>query len=203
MLTKTQKKIIASLLNNPLGEQFSIRGIAKKLGLSYTLTYNNIASLEKQTIIRKIDVPPAQIIVVHDLAPQEILIDVELETRNIILKKHTWIKVMLDDIMSNVKNPFFTLMIFGSYAKRTQTQRSDIDLLVIVQNLEYVKEIENAVNKAYTKVKKSLIIVSVDEFKDMLFNNTALNVSNEARKSHIILHGVEQYYRLLKTVHKR
>ncbi len=202
MLTKTQKKILALLLNNPTNEQFSIRGIAKKLGLSYTLTYNNIASLEKQTIIRKIDIPPAQIIAIHDLVPKEILIDVELETRNLFLQKHTWIKVMLDDIMSNVKNPFFTLMIFGSYAKATQTQRSDIDILVIIQNREYVKEIEAAVNKAYTKIKKSLIIVKVDEFKEMILNNTALNVGNEVSKSHIILHGVEQYYQLLKMVKK-
>lgn len=198
MLTKTQKKILALLLNQIGDEQLSIRGIARKLGLSYTLTYNNIVNLDNKKIIRKLEVPPAQIITIHDFAPTEVLVDIELERRNDFFKRNSWIKVMFDDIMSNVNNYFFVLLIFGSYSKGTETSKSDIDLLAITPKKDDLKEIENVINKVYTKVKKSIIVVTVDDFKEMISISQILNVGNEARKNHIILYGAEQYYQILK-----
>lgn len=204
MLTRTQRKILALLLNQVSDEQLSIRGIARKLGLSYTLTYNNIINLDKERIVRKLEVPPAQIITIHDFAPTEVLVDIELERRNDFLKRNSWIKVMLDDIMSSVNNYFFVLLVFGSYSKGTETSKSDIDLLAITPKKDDdFKEIENAINKVYTKVKKGIIVVTVDNFKEMISIPQVLNVGNEARKTHIILYGVEQYYQILKKVYSK
>ena len=202
MFTKTQEQILTFLLSNP-EEQLTIRGIAKRLGKSYTLVYNNIAKLEKENIIRKRNVPPGQIITLNEFAPTEIFVDIELKRKKEFLKKYPWVQLMLKDILSSTKNPFFILLVFGSYAKSTQTKSSDFDLLIIVQDKKDIKGIEYAIDRAYTKVKKGLNFIDINDLKEMIKNTNELNIGNEAKKHHIILYGVEVYYQLLKRIHKR
>ncbi len=197
MTTKTQEELLDFLLGNP-DEQLTIRGLAKRLNKSYTLVYNNIADLEKKKIIKKQAVPPAQIIRLNEFAPVDILINIELKRRERLLQKNPWIKLMLKDILTASKNYFFVMLIFGSYAKETQTQKSDLDLLIIVQNKKDIKEIENFIDKIYTKVKKRINFVDINDFKEMIKNTNEFNIGNEARKHHIILYGVEEYYQIIK-----
>ncbi len=194
MLTETQKKILKFLLANP-EEYLTIRGIAKKLKKSYTLVYNNIAKLEKQEILTKQNVPPSKIVSLNEFAPTEILVDIELERKKEFLDNHKWIKVMLDDILDSSKNIFFILLIFGSYARDNQTAKSDLDMLFILKDKNDMKDIEADV---YTRVKKGLNFVDIDDFNEMIKDPNKLNIGNEARKYHIILYGAEQYHQLLK-----
>lgn len=197
MLTKTQEKILMWLLSNP-EEKATIRGISRKLGKSYTLVYNNIADLEKKEIIKKESVPPAQIVTLNEYAPLEIFIDIEFKRKNNFLKKHAWIRLMLKDILKNSDNPFFILMVFGSYAKGSQNEKSDLDLLIIVNDKKEIRNAENALQKAYTKIKKNINIVDTEDFKEMIKNTEKLNIGNEAKKHHILLYGIEEYYNIIK-----
>ena len=185
------------LLSNP-EEKATIRGISRKLGKSYTLVYNNIADLEKKEIIKKQSVPPAQIVTLNEYAPLEIFIDIEFKRKNNFLKKHAWIRLMLKDILKNSNNPFFILMVFGSYAKGSQNEKSDLDLLMIVNDKKEIRNAENALQKVYTKVKKSINIVDTEDFKEMIKNTEKLNIGNEAKKHHILLYGIEEYYQIIK-----
>lgn len=119
------------------------------------------------------------------------------------MEKHIWIRLLLEDILTGSDNLFFIILVFGSYAKGTQTQNSDLDILLIVQDKKQLPQIENAVNKAYSKVKKSLHIIEIDDFKEMISQEKALNIGNSARKNHVILYGAEQYYLLLKKAYSR
>ena len=202
MVTITQNKILTLLLDNP-EKHLSIRGIARELGKSYALVYNNIEDLRREGIIVKMKAPPAQLITINEFTPVHILIDIEIKKKNKLLKQYPWTKVMLDDIHSNAEQLFFILLIFGSYAKGTQTKKSDIDILIITPTKDEIKDIENSVKRVYTKVSKNLVIVDVKDFMEMLKNTEELNVSNEARKHHIILYGTEQYYQIIKKVYKR
>ncbi len=197
MLTKTQEKILGFLLRNT-EEQITIRGLAKRLKKSYTLVYNNLKNLEKKEFITKQSVPPAIIIRLHEHIPPHILIDIELKIKRDFLIKYSWVELMYGDILKSVGNPFFIFMIFGSYAKETQTKRSDIDLLIITQNKKQIKESESIVGKMYSKIKKNIIIVDMNDFKEMISQPNVFNVGNEAKKHHIILYGVEQYYQIIK-----
>ncbi|MDO8740877.1 MAG: nucleotidyltransferase domain-containing protein [Candidatus Woesearchaeota archaeon] len=202
MLTKTQEQILVFLLSHP-EEKPTIRGIAKKLGKSYTLVYNNIADLEKKNIIKKEPVPPAQIVTLNEFAPTPVFVDIELKRKKDLLQKYPWIQVMLEDIFISAKNLFFILLVFGSYAKGLQTAKSDLDLLIIVRDKKDIREIEDAMHKAYTKVKKAPNFIDTNDFREMILNPGALNIGNEARKYHVILYGVEGYYQLLNGAYKR
>ena len=202
MLTQTQEQILVFLLSHP-EDKLTIRGIAKKLYKSYTLVYNNIAVLEKKKIIKKQSIPPGQVITLNEFAPIHIFVDIEIRRKRELMQKYPWIQIMLEDILSFAKNPFFILLIFGSYAKETQTIKSDLDLLIIVQDKKDIKEIEDAFHEAYTKVKKAPNFVDINDFKEMLYNTDVLNIGNEAKKNHIIIYGVEEYYGLLKKIYKK
>ena len=202
MLTQTQEKILAFLLGNS-EEKLTIRGISKRLNKSYTLVYNNILGLEKDNIITKESIPPAQIIKLNEFAPAEIFVEIELKRKKEFLEEYSWVSLMLEDVLSSAKNLFFILLVFGSYAKAMQTKKSDIDLLVILHDKKDIEDIENAINKAYTKVKKGLNFVDVHDFKEMIKNTNELNIGNEAKKHHLILYGAEEYYQLLKRIYKR
>ncbi len=197
MLTPTQEQILANLISYP-ENQLTISGTAITLGKSYTLTYNNIVELEKKQIVKLQDVPPAKVVLLNEFAPIDVLIDVELKRKKEFLQKNKWVQIMLQDILSYTKNYFFILLVFGSYAKGTQTKKSDIDLLIIVQDKHDIKKIENAIRKVYTQVKKGVNVVDVSDFKEMVRNTNELNIGNEAKKHHIILYGVENYYQLTK-----
>lgn len=193
--TKTQELILKYLLSNP-DKQVTIRGIAKKLGKSYALVYNNILNLEKNKLITKQDVPPAKVLKLNKFAPNSVFVDIELKRKEEFLRKFAWAKIMLDDILSHAKSPFFILLIFGSYAKGTQTAKSDIDLLFIVPDKKNIKDIETI--SAYTKVKKSINVITAANFKEMIRNTNEMNIGNEAKMHHIILHGAEEYYQLIR-----
>jgi len=174
----------------------SIRSIARNMKKSYTLVYNNIVNLEKKGIISKESVPPAHIITISEFAPENIIVNAELKRKEELLETHAWIKVMMKDIVNSSRNIFFVLMIFGSYAKKSQKKDSDIDILAVVQDKRYISKIEDAIRNAYTKARKSINVVTVEDFTEMIRNTEEFNIGNEARKYHILLQGAEMYYQL-------
>ncbi len=195
MVTKTQEQILQLLLSRP-EERLSIRQIARILGKSYTLTYNNIQVLLKRKILESHILLPAHMIQIKEDAPANIIIDMERKRTEVFLEKHQWIKLYLNDAL-NAATPFFIMIVFGSYAKGTETKASDLDLLLITPSKKEIAVIEHAAQQ-YTKVKKSVMVVDMQSFTEMIKNPKILNVGNEARKYYIILYGAEQYYQLVK-----
>ena len=202
MLTKTQEQILTFLTANQ-EDRLSIRNLAKKLNKSYTLVYNNLLGLEKKDFVRKLSVPPAQIVTLNEFSPVDTLVAIELKRKSEFLEKNIWCKIMLKDLFSAIDNVFFIFIIFGSYAKGKATASSDLDLLVIVNRKEDIKDIEDGIRRIHTKVKKSLIAITAQDFQEMIKNTNELNIGNESRKNHVILHGAENYYQLLRKTYKR
>lgn len=196
MATKTQVQILKLLLGTP-EERLSIRKIARLLGKSYALTYNNIQKLLKKGIVETEAVPPAQVVRLSENASSSVLVDIERLRTEDFLEKHSGIGLYLHDVLAAAPHPFFIMLVFGSYAKGTETKGSDVDILVIVPIKDDISVLEK-VARQYTKTKKSIVVVDTLDFLEMIENPKGLNVGNEARKHHIILHGAEAYYQLLK-----
>ncbi len=198
MATKTQEQILQLLLSQP-EEQFPIRQIARRLKKSYTLVYNNIQELFKNGIVKKQELPPAQIIKLSENIPTTQLISIEQKRTEIFLKKHQWLNLYIKDVLKAAEKPFFIILVFGSYAKGIETKVSDIDILFIAPTKEDIPNLENA-SRQYTQAKKSIFVVSAPDFTEMVKNPKTLNIGNEAKKHHIILYGAEQYYQLLERI---
>ncbi len=192
-ITRTQEGILKLLLDEP-DSRFSIRGIARGLSKSYTLVYHNVQDLCKRGVLVKESLPPAQMISLNEQAPLNVVIDVERKRREAFFEKHRWIALYMKDVLRTAGTPFFVLLVFGSYAKGTQAKDSDLDVLVIASKNDALE----TVARQYTRVKKNVIIVDVQDFLEMVRNPNVLNVGNEARKHHIILYNAETYYQILQ-----
>jgi predicted nucleotidyltransferase len=100
--------------------------------------------------------------------------------------------------------PFFTLFVFGSYAKGKQTQRSDLDIAVIVETDATRKEIIPALE---TVKRRELLeidyhVFTTAEFIEMLIEDYE-NLGKQIYRGNKIIFGAMQYYSLLYANYKK
>ena len=154
--------------------------IAKKKKLNQKTVSNYLNKLEKEHILKSKTQGKNKLYSLN-LDNKEILknfiISVEhLRTIN-FYKKHILIKEVAEKMQSHIKG---TAIIFGSYAKNTQKDNSDLDILIIGKSDE--KKI-NKLSKIY-RIKINIKIYPKLE-KDIL--------TKEVIKNHIIIKNAEQF----------
>jgi len=142
---------------------------------AYTLNLSNNLTLAYLNLINELDVLNNKTI------PKKIM--QELQDR---ISKHT---------------DFFTLLIFGSYAKGTATKKSDLDIAVIVESEESKKEITPFIEtiKRRELIKIDYYIFTEKEFLEMLTNEEQ-NVGKEIYRANFIYYGLIEYYRLVRRI---
>lgn len=96
--------------------------------------------------------------------------------------------------------PFFTLFVFGSYAKGKQTQKSDLDIAIIIETDTTRKEIIPALE---TVKRRELLeidyhIFTIAEFIEMLTVDYE-NLGKQIYRNNKIIFGAMQYYSWLYT----
>ncbi|HLC52145.1 MAG TPA: nucleotidyltransferase domain-containing protein [Candidatus Nanoarchaeia archaeon] len=100
------------------------------------------------------------------------------------------------EVIKKAKINFLTLVITGSYVKRKQTAKSDLDLVLIVPN---------DVKKVTARLKQfcelsipeiHLYVFTDDEFKLMLLDEKH-NYGKEIVKNSLIFYGAEAYYKIM------
>ena len=101
----------------------------------------------------------------------------------------------LSSYFRDIKEPFFILLLFGSYASGKARKGSDIDLMLITDS-------EAAANRAKKIVSLIPLGIHLVDFKSKEFTSmlktTEFNVGKEAVNNNIILFGIEDYYRLIQ-----
>lgn len=111
------------------------------------------------------------------------------EERKEFLNKHSIIKKISSEF--NTKS---IVILFGSYAKSKETEKSDIDILII--NNSGKKEISFSKYELLFKKKINPIFITQEEFKEMLKDKEE-NIGKQALKSHIILNNPEEFWGLV------
>ena len=101
----------------------------------------------------------------------------------------------------NKHTEFYIMLIFGSYAKGTATEQSDIDVAVIVETEEAKGNVKPALNTARRKAlpPADFQAFSRSEFLEMLTNGEE-NVGKEIVRNSFIYYGAEAYYKILSKV---
>ena len=94
-------------------------------------------------------------------------------------------------------------LIFGSYAKNNYSKDSDIDILLVYQELKNQKEIENSAKNisGLTNTKISPIYMDYKTFRENYLDKND-SFSNELRNKVIVLKGVGYYYDLVQEFEK-
>lgn len=170
-------------------EGFTIRKISESLKINYRIAYETAMSLEKDGLIKIIKHGNSKICSLTYKFDWRVFKAEYLRRQDLFKNKDF---LVIHDDLSKLKFPFVALL-FGSYAKGTQTRHSDMDILAIGGD---EKEITSNLMLLFSE-KVHLTWVTYEDFITMAKSREFTAVS-EAIKNNIILVGIEEYYRLLK-----
>ncbi|MBI4983451.1 nucleotidyltransferase domain-containing protein [Candidatus Woesearchaeota archaeon] len=108
------------------------------------------------------------------------------------------VRLSVRDFLKELKDKPIIALVFGSYANGTYTQNSDIDILLVFQNIDDSKQIENIAKKISVKTNTQLNPVYLDynQFKES-FHNLTKEFFKKIKTDKIIIAGVE-WWRQLK-----
>lgn len=185
-----REKILKLLLENK-EEEFSINKMAKKLKLNYRLAFMAAKQLER-----------AGAITVKHLGNSNqcrfswnldsLVFNMENIRKEELLQNPN-LKLIFKRVME-IKSPFFIFLVFGSYAKKSQTKGSDIDLCLIADDKAVKTEAARIIRMIPYDIH--LLDFTAKEFKSML-KTTEFNVGKEILRNNVILNGIESFYRLV------
>lgn len=185
---KLLQRILKHLIENK-DKEFTIREISRLLGKDYKNTYDAVQKLDDSIKITKKGNSSC-------LSFQPILTDEIYKVENI--RKANQLRdpklKLIEKDLENINNPFFIAILFGSYAKKTQTKHSDIDICIIHDNK---KEFKNIYSALTTHPNIEVHDFTYKEFIRML-RDKSFNVGHEIVKSGIILKNIEAYYKVIK-----
>ncbi len=168
-------------------ERFTINQISKATGINYRIVYEQIQMFKEEGIIETERAGNSLLCSLTGHFNEKVFHAEYLRRRKALEDKD------LDTVTSRFvrARQNYILLLFGSYAKRKNTQSSDIDLLAVTENEKELIDIKSLVPKDI-----HLTCVSYDAFLRMR-DRKDTSVVSEAMKNNIILIGIEDYYRLL------
>ncbi len=187
---KPRERILKHLIENKT--PISIREASSATTMDYKNTYSYVGELATSgAIIQK---PLGNFTSLQiNLAPNLEIFNVEQKRKEEFLANNPKLSLISEDI-ETLNYPFFIILVFGSYVKNKQTEKSDIDLCIISDNKEKTKELQEKLN--LLSLNLEIHEFTSKEFTSML-EKSANNLGHEIVKSNIILYGIENYYNLI------
>ncbi|MBU0756569.1 MAG: nucleotidyltransferase domain-containing protein [Nanoarchaeota archaeon] len=187
-------QVIQFLIEN-MNVELNIRDISKSMKIDYKNVHSIVKRLEKESLVRLESFGNSRRIkLILNLHP--LIFEAEYNRKKDFLKSKD-MEVMLDDFKRAIKSKYYVLLLFGSFAKNTQSKKSDIDLMFIVpagKEEIFEKDIRRVVRSLPLPIHPS--VFSEIQFYDMK-DSKEPNVVHEAIKNNIILYGTETYYELM------
>ena len=197
MLTESQLKILEPLTKNMLKE-YSIKEIKESCGEKS----NNALSLalkkfKEENLVKERRVGRSLLYTLN--MDNELIFNyVQLiNTKKLPKTALRAIERIKEDVEKHT--PFFTIVIFGSYAIGKQTKDSDLDIAVFIEEENKRKIIENAIKSSELKtpLKIGSHVISKDEFLEMLKVDEE-NLGKQIARKHLSIYNPHIFYSLLK-----
>ncbi|MBI4453033.1 nucleotidyltransferase domain-containing protein [Candidatus Woesearchaeota archaeon] len=177
---------IINFLGKNINKSYTMHELSNILRIPYATFHRTISEINDLLIIK--DVGKSKVIQINIKNP---IIKAHLtvssdEERKEYLKHQPIIKKITNEI--NTKE---IIVLFGSYAKKTYNEKSDIDIIVI--NKSGKKTISFSKYEILFRKKINPIFITEKEFKDMLGSEEE-NVGKQALQYNIILNNPESFW---------
>ena len=184
-----KEKLLNYLLENKT--PMSIMAASEAIGVDYKNTYNIVSGLQPDVILKN-NIGNTSLIEIKLMPSQEIL-SVENKRTAQFLTENKSLGLAKKDI-DDINYPFLIVLVFGSYAKKAQSKKSDIDICIICDNKERTKSLISKLE--LLPIKLEVHNFTSAEFEKMLETREG-NVGKEIVKNNILLYGTENYYKLI------
>lgn len=200
----TEMKIVGLYAQNLLAE-YSIHELAKMLGRKgYGFVHEKVTAMIQAGILKKRVVGTSSLCSLNLDEYNTVLMLCGLESWKAkeMYACHKPLKVLLEQFVAESKqyNTVHAVVIFGSYAKGTAKEKSDVDLLVVVEDRkrESVSRIANTLTLSHS-VELNTVVLDKKLFQEML-TEKGINVGKEALKYRIVIYGCENFFELVREV---
>ena len=187
---RPKEKLIKALIENKSPQ--SIMALSGSAVLDYKNTYNYVGDLTASGAIVQEAMGNTNLIKLN-LSPNQEIFSVEEKRTQEFLEKNPKLNV-IKSYIKEINYPFMIVLIFGSFAKGKNTSSSDIDLCIISDNKEKIKEQWRMLNLLSLKIE--IQEFTTKEFISMI-EKRQINLGHEIVKNNIILYGIENYYNLI------
>lgn len=197
-LSKTSVEILA-FLSSKIRENFTIRQISEGIKKDYKITHTMITRLAEQRYIKADKKRPVTYCSLNLKGNTALLTYIEAIRASRFFQKHKDIELLLNDLTSKITSPFFTIMLFGSYIKEKEIAESDLDILIIIPDRDFEKEVESAVGaiQHVSPIGIHETILTDIEFIELLKQKKP-NVAWEAIDNRIVPYGAEALLKMLE-----
>jgi len=159
-------------------QNYHLRGIAKELNESHSTVLRKLNKLIKTKVIDyKKEGKNKIFFIKKNIISKNYILQAEIHKINLLIEKHPELMIIIEEILKKTEEKL--IIIFGSYAKSTEKNNSDIDIYIETKNKNIKKLIENINSKINVKIGP--------------FNKES-NLIKEIIKNHIIIRGLENFY---------
>ncbi len=184
-----KKLKIVNYLGKNVGTRFTMHELSKLVNIPYASFYRVVQQMEEILDILVVGKSKTICLKTNNPVVKAHLTISSDEEKKEFLKKQPIIKKITAEL-----NTRDIVVLFGSYAKGKETEKSDIDFLII--NKDGKKSLSFSKYEVLFKKKINPIFVTAKEFKNMLQDKEE-NVGKQALKNNILLNNPEQFWGLV------
>ncbi len=189
-IMETENKIVKLFIQEKKPK--TIREISKKINSDYRITHTAVQRLLEKAILISETIGKSSLCELNTKYYGIEIYKAENERKEDILKTRN-VNQLCKEIMNKTGSSFFIFLIFGSYAKKTSKNVSDIDIIFVSNEKNFEEKISNIVSLLPLKIH--VLVFTEEEFIRMK-DSKKLNVIKEVIENNIIIYGIENYYRL-------
>ena len=197
-LTKTAVEILVHL-SSRIRESFTVRQIAHAIKQDYKISYVMTMRLARQYYVIAEKRRPVTYCRLKLKGNSSLLSYIEGVRASRFFAKHRDLEVLTNELLAKFTSPFFTLILFGSHVKGVASERSDLDILLVIPNRLLEKEVLSVVGsiERISPIGIHEITLTSDEFIELLKQKTP-NIAWEVVENRIVAYGAQAFFRMLE-----
>jgi len=177
---------LLNFLGKNLHQTYTMHQLSLLLNIPYATFYRIVQKMSDLLITKPIGKSKTiQLNLENPITKSHLAVSSDEEKKE-FLQNQSIIKKIVSEL--NTKD---IIILFGSYAKKTQHEKSDIDILII--NKDGTKTISFSKYELLFKKKINPIFITKKEFELMLKDKEE-NVGKQALKNHLILNNPEEFW---------
>jgi len=184
-----------------LNKKFTLRKLSLLTGLSYDAAYRHVHYLLAEGALKEEKVGAYSYVGINfeSSLARNIIGGISVGKAVEFLKKDVVMRKLLGELVreleKSIPNELLSAVLFGSYAKGTSTERSDVDVLVVVSSFGVREKVDVICDSTGVRYGKEVapLVTTATELKKMLKSEKPM-VAREILLDGIVLAGYEKYY---------
>ncbi len=187
----SKRRILRHFIENR-SKRMTILNVSRSLKINYRIVYESIKELSDTGLIDIIHLGNSNLCTFSGRLDDRVFWIESIRSDE--LQQDPDIKVIKRRI-EEIEDPFYILLLFGSYARGTKRKGSDIDLCIISDSKDTKERLAHMLGLIPLDIHP--LYFTSSQFQEML-RSADNNVGKEIVENNVIIKGIEPFYRLVR-----